>query len=591
MKYMWLSFSILLLFSCVTQEEQLKDIKPISEVYIADIEQLLSDGSYMKAIQDISYLERENRSIEPGTLKELETRLFLTLLEKFTEFIADSNFNDAYRLYMSLFNIGKARLLPEWSEKKLIFSLARMYSTGTNRSVAMYYYLKALENSDLTKEECTEMLDFASQLSSKPALRLIINYMDEKNYTVGDNYRDQAQQKSTKAAMMRGTAIIWIDKGIKIEKGYGIPDRVMGSGFFVDKSGYMLTNHHVIESEVDPKYEGFSRLYVRLSKNVDEKIPAKVIGYDRVFDIALLKLSITPDYVFYSGGNVAVEPGEKVVAIGAPLGLENTLTSGIVSNLSRRFIQIGDVMQIDAPVNPGNSGGPLLNENDDLLGVVFAGLATFEGLNFAIPYNWVNKIYPRLFEEGEITHSWLGLALDENESGLEVIYTIPGEPAWRAGIKPGDIIKELNGHTYTSIRDFQEALLNYQHDSLVKLSWSGGDKTKEGIICLTKRPSIPIELALKKDTRNNVIVPLFGMEIKAVKNFLWETEYIVTRVYQGSIADNSGISENDPLSIKKWFIDTENRVAVLQVFIKKKNAGFFESIVQLATYLETDNFI
>ena len=252
---------------------------------------------------------------------------------------------------------------------------------------------------------------------------------------------------------------------------------------------------------------------------------------------------------------------------------------------------MGDVIQIDAPINPGNSGGPLLDEEDNLLGVVFAGLEMFEGLNFAIPYNWVNKVFPYLFEEGEVTHSWLGIALDENESGLEIIYTVPGEPAWRAGIKAGDIIEELNGQHYTSTRDIQEALLQYKDETLITLSWSREEKTSKGVICLAERPFGPIELALKKDTRNNIIVPLFGMEIEATKNFLWETEYIVKRVFQGSIADNSGISEGDPLSIQKWYIDDEVKIAVLQVFVKKRKAGFFESIVQLAAYLESDNFI
>jgi S1-C subfamily serine protease len=485
-------------------------------------------------------------------------------------------------------------LITGWTRKKLLFEAARFYASRGDHTVALYYYLKTLakdDHNELTEKDYREMLDLSSSIGNRPALKIITDSMEQAGYTVGEGYKDQIKKRVSKAVMMNGTAIVWVDKGIKIEQGYGLPDRVLGSGFFVDKRGYMLTNHHVIESEVDPEYEGYSRLYIRLSKNVDEKIPAKVVGYDRIFDLALIKTSITPDYVFSSAGAVEIEPGEKVLAIGAPLGLENTLTSGIVSNVSRRFIQMGDVMQVDAPINPGNSGGPLLDENDNLLGVVFAGLEMFEGLNFAIPYNWVNKILPDLFTEGEVIHPWLGLTLDENDRGLEVIYSVPGEPAWRAGIKAGDMIDELNGRRYTSIRDFQEALLNYKDESLVSLSWTRGKESMQGILCLAKRPFSPMEVAFKRDSRNNLILPLFGMEIDAVKNILWETEYVVTRVIQGSIADNSGISTGDPLSIQKWHIDMNNRVAVLQVFVKKKKAGFFESIVQLATFLETDNFV
>jgi serine protease Do len=222
---------------------------------------------------------------------------------------------------------------------------------------------------------------------------------------------------------------------------------------------------------------------------------------------------------------------------------------------------------------------------------VFAGLQMFQGLNFAIPYNWVNIIFPSLFQGGEIFHSWLGLAVDETEKGLEVIYSLPGEPAWRAGIKAGDILKDLNGKPYKTIRDFQEALLKYKTDTLVKLTWLTDEKTTEGIICLSERPFSPIERAIKHDTRNNLILPLFGMQIRQTKNFLWETEYVVEKVVQGSIADNSGISAGDPLSIQRWQIDMKNRIAILQIFVKKRKEGFFESIVQLAAYLETDNFI
>jgi len=252
---------------------------------------------------------------------------------------------------------------------------------------------------------------------------------------------------------------------------------------------------------------------------------------------------------------------------------------------------MGDVIQIDAPVNPGNSGGPLLDDNDNLLGVVFAGLEMFEGLNFAIPYNWVNKVLPDLYKGGEVIHPWLGLALDENDKDLEVIYSLPGSPAWRAGIKAGDIIHEMNGKAFDFIRDIQEEILKYSDKSLINLSWSRKNKQISGVICLEQRPFSPIETALKKDSRKNLILPIFGMEIEAVKNFLWETEYVVNRVIQGSVADNVNISEGDPLSIQKWVIDMKNRVAILQVFVKKRKAGYFESIVQLAAYLETDNFI
>lgn len=580
------------LITCRTYEEQRKDIRPLEEIYSEDIEKLIKSGAYTNAFQDIAYLRRENGSISISKLNELEEKVFTGIKDSFYKYIDNNEYESAYRLFSSLSNIGKENMLSDWSYKKIVFNMAEKYEQSGYTALALQMYIKSLKNDFLDKKQLDSILQLAVNTGNKSALKIILDYMGEKNIPYDESYQEVLKDEKTKSKMMmEGTVLVWVDKGIKIENGYGVPDIVMGSGFFVDKNGYILTNHHIIESEVDSEYEGYSKLYVRLSKNVNEKIPAKVIGYDRIFDLALLKLEIVPEYVFYSAGDVIVEPGDKVSAIGAPLGLENTLTSGIVSNVSRRFIQIGDVMQIDAPVNPGNSGGPLLDEKNNVVGVVFAGLEMFEGLNFAIPYNWVNKVFPDLFIEGEVKHAWLGIAVDENETGLEVIYTVPEEPAWNIGMLNGDIIESVNGKEYKKIRDIQEALLEFKQDTLVKINWRRDKKKYEGIFSLKERPFSPVLEAFKRDSRNNIIFPLFGIKIKPVHNFLWETEYVVEKVTQGSIADNAGISVNDSLNVQGWQIDKKNRIAVLKVFVKKKKAGFFESILQLAAYLETDNFI
>ncbi len=119
------------------------------------------------------------------------------------------------------------------------------------------------------------------------------------------------EARASFATMLKGTATIWVNRGVKIEKGVGYPDRVIGSGFFIDPRGYLLTNHHVIASEVDPAYEGFSRLFLRLSDDPTARIPAKVVGWDPVLDLALVKVEIVPGYVFSGSSSVAVEPGDR----------------------------------------------------------------------------------------------------------------------------------------------------------------------------------------------------------------------------------------------------------------------------------------
>jgi hypothetical protein len=252
---------------------------------------------------------------------------------------------------------------------------------------------------------------------------------------------------------------------------------------------------------------------------------------------------------------------------------------------------MGDAIQVDVPINYGNSGGPLLDENGKLVGIVFAGIEQFEGVNFAIPFDWVEKMLPRLYTGEEAGHPWLGMAVQEVDKGLEVIYTVPGSPAYEAGLREGDIIESLNGSSYSEIGDIQSALLDLDYPVLVSLRWLRDGKSTEGVVSLAERPFSPIEESLEKDLRDNVLLPLFGMKIERTSRFLWRATYSVKRVLPGSIADETGLSKDDPLSIQGWELDTENRFALIRIYVKKRKAGFLESIVQLAAYLETDIFI
>ena len=175
------------------------------------------------------------------------------------------------------------------------------------------------------------------------------------------------------AQVLKACVTVWVDRGIRMERGVGSPDIVIGSAFFIEKNGYLLTNYHVIASEVDPEFEGYSKLYIRPGNNYQEKIPAKVVAWDQSFDLALLKVEIDAPAVVSLTSIDSIKSGTRVMAFGSPGGLENTVTAGITSNLNRRLLPMGGVMQIDASVNPGNSGGPLFTVDGDFIGIVFAG--------------------------------------------------------------------------------------------------------------------------------------------------------------------------------------------------------------------------
>ncbi len=584
------AFLLVSLLGCVSSGENPGNPLQLDELHLESIQKHIEDGALFSAYQDIDTLKRENNAAgEAEKLADLEQQLLQRFQKEFQNHIEAEEYEAAMRYYLSLRVLGEE--MPDWTEAELLVLTARRLQREENLPVAFLYSLKALSAGTDTEEHLLFTLETALELGNQQAAQRLTKVIQEKGYALPPELSGLDFTSPTVNQFVKGTVTIWVDRGIKIERGIGYPDRVIGSGFFIDQRGYLLTNYHVIASEVDPKYEGYSRLYIRLSDNVEEKIPARVVGWDRIFDLALIKAELEPEFILSSDREPVLKPGDAILAIGSPAGLENSVTSGIVSATGRRFLQIGDTVQVDVPVNPGNSGGPLLDAEGRLVGIIFAGIEQFEGLNFAIPFRWVNKVLPRLYKEKEARHAWLGLGLYEDEDELEVIYTVPGEPAQRAGIVAGDVIVSVNSQSFSSIGSLQDALLDLDFPSLVEVTWRHENSLRQGILALAERPFSPIEHALDKDIRDNLIFPLFGMRIEEIGTTLWRTDYVVKQVLTGSVADESGLSENDPLSLRAWKVDPENRVVLVQLFVKKKRAGFLESVIQLAAYMELDIFI
>ncbi len=552
----------------------------LEQVRARDIQQTLESGNYLRALQDIEFLKRTgDAGTDGGDLAGYRQRAIEGVAAAFAAAAAAPDPAEAYRLYLSLQAMGEASRFPDWSLPRIAAALIEERTRAGDAVSASLYLARSIEAGLLGAGE----LDALSRV-----------FAEKGAASLFEQARTGVVEAPSTATMLKGTATIWVDKGIRFEGGVGLPDRAMGSGFFVDDRGYLLTNHHVVASEVDPKYEGYSRLYVRLPRRAEERVPAKVIAWDPVFDLALLKVEVRPEYVFALHTHPRVTEGEKVLAIGSPVDpfLQNTVTSGIVSATGRRrLLQMGDVIQIDAPVNPGNSGGPLLNERGDLLGMVFAGIKPYEGLSFAIPQHWIRKVLPELMRGGEVSHSWIGAALMETDQGLEVVYSVPGQAAERAGLKPGDRIQAVNGRAFSRIRDLQDYLLDLPAETLIACSWRRGSQSLSGLVKLEKRPRSPMEIALERDARINALPPLFGLRVEPAGGFLWEAEYVIRQVVPGSVADNTGLSEGDTLSIQMWRVDEEARYALLQIFVKKRKAGYLERVIQMAAYLDPDTFV
>jgi serine protease Do len=565
---------------------------PLPAVRLKELQDMLDAGSYLQAYQSIDTLRQKPDGIAVADLDSLSAKAVELLSAAFTKAVTNKSWDDALRLFDSSRAIGRTEIAGKWNEKSLRGELAAAQEGRGDGVLALLTRLRILEDGEPSEADYNTALSAAASLGNHAVVRFLAAEMKTRGFDVPALAAAEAQAAPSFQKMISGTVTILVNRGIKVQNGVGYPDQVIGSGFFIDKRGYLLTNHHVIESEVDPKYEGYSRLYLRLSESpAGERIPARVVGYDKIFDLALIKTEVTPSYIFGGSASEIPAPGDRIYAIGSPVGLEKTLSTGIVSAMGRRLLQVGDSMQVDVLVNPGNSGGPLLSANGDLVGIVFAGLQQYAGLNFAVPYAWVEKALPALYRGGQAVHPWLGMSIAETDKGLEVTYCVPEEPAARAGITAGDIIELVDGKAYTKLKEIQAGVLSHAAPSLVTLALRRGDTHLNAVLCLSQRPDDPIEEALKRDSRDNVLYPLFGIQLENVGSFFWRGSYVVKRVTKGSVADESGISVDDPLVIQDWRVDTDKGYAVLQVVIKKRRAGFIESAIQIATYLETDSFI
>lgn len=410
-----------------------------------------------------------------------------------------------------------------------------------------------------------------------------------------NNKRNSAEKIST---YVDGTVTVWVDKGVRIQNGVGYADRVIGSGFFISKNGYIVTNHHVIADMVDTKNEQFSRLYVKLASDPDTRIPAKVVGWDPLIDLALLKTEIDAPYVFSLGKSSELEVGDTVFAIGSPVGLDKTITRGIISATDRKLFSCGSVYQIDAAVNSGNSGGPCINEKGEVLCIVFAGMLQFEGLNFAIPVEYLRAELPGLFAGGEYKHPFIasfGHTRKDlgKETGVELQYVMPSGSAFRAKLEEGDILTELDGKQIYSFEDLKEVLMTLRQDTIVKGKAKKIDGENEIIkefsIFLAERPENPGYLFYKNDIVAQSFIPIFGMKLYPVSTSS-SRKYSVLSIIKGSVADESGFSETDPVELRRIEFDDEKTMVYSEIYTKNRKKGYLDSTMGLTAPLDSPWF-
>ncbi|MEH2294855.1 HhoA/HhoB/HtrA family serine endopeptidase [Nostoc sp.] len=272
--------------------------------------------------------------------------------------------------------------------------------------------------------------------------------------------------------------------------------RGLGSGFIIDKSGLVLTNAHVVDKA--------DKVTVRLKDG--RTFEGKVQGIDEVTDLAVVKINAGNDLpVAPLGSSSNVQVGDWAIAVGNPLGFDNTVTLGIISTLKRSSAQVGindkrlDFIQTDAAINPGNSGGPLLNGQGEVIGINTAIRPDAMGIGFAIPIDKAKAIAAQLQRDGKVAHPYLGVQMltltpdlakenntDPNSpiqipeiNGVFVMRVVPNSPAASAGIRRGDVILQVDGKAITSAEQLQNFVEDSRLGQVLQVKVQRGNQTQQ----------------------------------------------------------------------------------------------------------------
>ena len=359
-------------------------------------------------------------------------------------------------------------------------------------------------------------------------------------------------------------------------RGNNAPERRqqgIGSGFIMNKEGYILTNNHVVEDA--------DQIKVKLADG--KEFTGKIVGRDPKTDLALVKIVGASDLQPLKLGNSDdLKVGNWVVAVGSPFGLEQTVTAGIVS-AKGRVIGSGpydNFIQTDASINPGNSGGPLINLQGEVVGINTAIIASGQGIGFAIPINMAKEIAPQLQKRGHVTRGLLGVAVQDltpelakslglkESKGALVSQIVPGGPADKAGLEQGDVIVKFDGQTISDSKELPRivAATPVGKTVTVKLLRDGkeierqtkiGEMEEENTSATAKSPAHP---SLGITVQN--LTPQIAQELGLPKS----TGVVVTEVGPDSAAAEAGIQVGD-------VIKSVNRKPVKTVDEFEKLAG------------------
>jgi serine protease Do len=339
------------------------------------------------------------------------------------------------------------------------------------------------------------------------------------------------------------------------------PQHGVGSGFIIDASGDIVTNRHVVQGATK----------VTVTMNDGKEYPAKVVGKDAQTDVAVVRLEKAPPNLVVSrlGDSDKLEVGEWVVAVGSPLGLEQTVTAGIISGKGRpgKHVQMSGnrvrgYIQTDAKINPGNSGGPLVNLEGEVVGVnTLIQVGAGGAYGFAIPVNEVRRVAQTLIKEGHMRYAYLGLMLTSAKdlddaqraklgknlpgSGAVVAEVTPGGPASKSAIRPGDVIQQVDGQKIAGASDVVDYVSGRDIGTTVTLHYAREGKPSQTQVVLGELPNEDMQkpeqggrIGLALQTLTPDVADSLGID-RGTKGA------VITDVVAGSPAERAGLKPGD----------------------------------------------
>lgn len=325
----------------------------------------------------------------------------------------------------------------------------------------------------------------------------------------------------------------------------------LGSGFIVSSDGYIVTNNHVIDKA--------DKIEVTLVDGTTYK--AEVIGKDKLSELALIKIEAENLPSITWGDSDAIEVGDWVLAIGNPLGLDNTVTAGIISGRGRSVFggtAYGQFLQTDAAINFGNSGGPLYNMDSEVIGINTAIVAGGQNIGFAIPSNLARKVIDQLKKFGQVERGWFGVGIQDVNSELAESFGLPngmrgvvltsvgeGSPAEKAGLEQGDVIVKFNGEKVERVNDLQQLVAESAPESKATVEVYREGKLLEKEVVVGRRPSE--EITSLDETQNKYGVRLVEVtpETKSTLGLKENFGLLVYDIDEAGIAYDKGVRKGD----------------------------------------------